>query len=228
MIAPLTPRARLLADLCPQGAVLAEIGCDSAEISLTALNEGRAQAVIAADISEKALSRARGRAAAMQLTHKTAFVCADGLSQLPRWPGCLIIAGMGAQTICHILAGAEKDALYILQPNRDAYLLRKSLYKTGFSIQAEYIAREKNRFYEILAVRKQAGAPPADCYLPHLALAKKDALARAYLAHWERVLTRALSGTENAAGAAHNESLLLAKKRLSAVKEAQHAYFGIH
>ena len=98
----LQPRLRLLADMVPAGAHLADIGTDHGYLPVWLMQQGRIASAIAADIGPEPLAHARrtaeGYGAALDLR-----LC-DGLRGIaPHETDTVVIAGMGGETIIHIL-----------------------------------------------------------------------------------------------------------------------------
>lgn len=158
----LSPRLRSVADLVPQGAVLADIGTDHAFLPVYLLQHGRIDRAVAADLREGPLSCAREHAAKYGLTEQMRFCLCDGLSGLsPQDADTIAIAGMGGETIAAILAAApwtkEGNHRLLLQPMSSIDELRKFLWENGYEITMEHLNREGRRLYVTMEVT--AGAP---------------------------------------------------------------------
>ena len=68
---------------------------------------------------------------------------------------CLCISGMGAKTMVEILSAHTDEiqhniANLILQPNVEAWRLRRYLQEQGYLLRNEYILYEKGQYYPIL------------------------------------------------------------------------------
>lgn len=140
----------------------ADIGCDHGVISCGMIKQKRAESVIACDISERSLEKARALSARMGTDSALSFRVADGLNGL--FPGeaeCLIIAGMGGLQIKRILSEGMKVARrvqrIVLGPHRNEAELRDFLYDAGFCIGDEKTVKEDGRFYQILSVCTKCG-----------------------------------------------------------------------
>ena len=158
----LSPRLAAVADLVPKGAVLADIGTDHAYLPVHLLLEGRIFHTIAADIRPGPLDHARRTAAEYRVTECVDFRLCDGLSAIA--PGdcdTVTIAGMGGETIAHILSQAlwTRDGVrLVLQPQSTQNVLREFLVQSGYRIVCECVVREGERWYPILLVEGGAMA----------------------------------------------------------------------
>ena len=152
----LSPRLLAIAGEVPQGAKLADIGTDHAYLPIALLQSGKIAAAIAADVNEGPLSR--GRAAAQgQGISEISFRCCDGLEGIsPEEADTIVIAGMGGDTISHILAGVSWSSngglRYLLQPMSSVPELRQWLSDNGFSVQKEVLVREDEKLYVVFVV----------------------------------------------------------------------------
>ena len=98
----LQPRLRLLADMVPQGARLADIGTDHGYLPVWLMQQGRIASAIAADIGPEPLAHAR-RTAEEYGTALDLRLC-DGLRGIAAHEAdTVVMAGMGGETIIHIL-----------------------------------------------------------------------------------------------------------------------------
>ena len=158
----LSPRLYSVADLVPEGAVLADIGTDHGLLRVYLLQRGRIKAAVAADLREGPLSKAKENAVKYGLTEKMKFVLCDGLSRIsPDDADTISIAGMGGETISSILSAAPWTKFshhkLILQPMTSVYDLRDFLSKNGYTIKMEYLNREDRRIYVTMEVE------PGEC-----------------------------------------------------------------
>lgn len=153
--AQLQPRLQKLALLVPAGAKLTDVGTDHGYLPLWLLREGRIASAIATDIGALPLEHAR-RSAELAGVELELRMC-DGLSAVKaEETDCVAIAGMGGETIIHILADAPwtKDgAFLLLQPMTKAELLRQWLSENGYRIESEQLVLDKGIIYPILMVR---------------------------------------------------------------------------
>lgn len=160
----LTPRLRAVAELVPEGAVLADIGTDHAYLPVWLLLKKKISRAIAADLREGPLSRAKTTAKEYDCRDKIQFRLCDGLTGLaPDDADTVVIAGMGGETIAAILEAATwtRDERYtlILQPMSAQSDLRHWLWTRGYDIRTEELIYEGNKLYNILLVKHGSARP---------------------------------------------------------------------
>ena len=154
----LTPRLRVIADLVPYGAAFADIGTDHAYLPTWLLLNGVICSAVAADINRGPLERARETAKKYAVEEHMEFRLCDGLTGIQESEANVIaIAGMGGDTIAHILEQApwtgRSEILLLLQPMTSQPDLREWLFRNGYCIEKECYAREGEKLYTILCVR---------------------------------------------------------------------------
>jgi|GEM_PF-949416 len=128
--------------------IFADIGTDHGLIAKAALPFS--EKVIASDISEKCLQKAKGL---FQTSENVEFIISDGLKSFTQNPCIISICGLGGHTIIGILAdyfSKSKTAMLILQPQNDAPLLRQFLCGNNYQITHDIIIKEKSKFYTII------------------------------------------------------------------------------
>ena len=163
----LQPRLQLLADMVPQGARLADIGTDHGYLPVHLIQQGRITSAIAADVGRDPLQHAVRTAEEYGVSGIEFRLC-DGLCGLSAEEvDTIVIAGMGGQTIIHILEAApwtSNDGKYtlLLQPMTKPGLLRHWLVNHGYRILAERLVWDKDFIYPILVVTGGAQRPLSD------------------------------------------------------------------
>ena len=157
--------------LC-NGQRVADIGCDHGYLGIYLLQNGCASSVIAADVNEGPLQSAMRNATKFGVRSKMTFHLSDGAGNIPRDFDALICAGMGADTIIHILEDAPwlKSEQYnlILQCQSKTPTLRKYISDSGWCIKSETVLREGKFLYTVMSVRWDPTAPqltPGECYI---------------------------------------------------------------
>ena len=153
----LQPRLQLLADLVPQDARLADIGTDHGYLPVYLLQKGRIASAIAADIGQAPLDHARRTAQQYGVGDGLRFLCCDGLRGIgPEDADTVVIAGMGGETIVHILSQAPwtkaGSTLLLLQPMTKQEDLRRWLNENGYAQSAERLVRDKDYLYPVFTV----------------------------------------------------------------------------
>ena len=81
----------------------ADIGTDHAYLPCHLLRAGICQHMIVADVSEKALARAKENLTRQKLINRAEVVLADGLDAITRKCGCISVMGMGGELMGNIL-----------------------------------------------------------------------------------------------------------------------------
>lgn len=198
----LTPRLRAIADLVPPGSSFADIGTDHAYLPAWLLLNGVIGHAIAADINKGPLERARETARKYSVENKMEFRLCDGLTAIREGEASVIaIAGMGGDTIAHILGQApwtkNPEVTLLLQPMTSQPDLRQWLAENGYCIESEWIVREGGKLYTILSVK--AGA------MNQLSAAElwagkqsRDPLRGEFLDHIAEKVGKALNGQRSA------------------------------
>lgn len=154
----LSPRLRMVADMVPEGTRFADIGTDHAYLPVWLILHGVIDRAIAADLRQGPLDSARETAEKYDLSEKMDFRLCDGLSGIQcDEADTIAIAGMGGETICHILSNApwtkKEGKLLILQPMSSQENLRQWLLENGYLIVQDSVIREGRTFYNIMLVR---------------------------------------------------------------------------
>ena len=125
---------------------VADIGCDHGLLGIALLERGIARSVIAADVGEGPLSAAKLNAQRHGLDGKMTFFLSDGVEKIPRDFDTLVCAGMGGDTMIHILSAAPwlNDDRYrlILQCQSKRPELRRWLYEHDYAISRETLAQD--------------------------------------------------------------------------------------
>ncbi|HWS30088.1 MAG TPA: class I SAM-dependent methyltransferase [Clostridia bacterium] len=155
-------RLDAIADMLGSFDTVADIGSDHGRLAVALLQTGKAKRVIASDISDLSLNKARKLAAVCGLTNRIDIRVADGLKGLnENEADALVIAGMGGTLIARLLSVSPEIAQSVkriaMQPMRGTDELRYYLHHNGFRIVDERIAYEAGRYYQLIAT--QYGEP---------------------------------------------------------------------
>ena len=148
----LSPRLAAVAGLVPPGARVADIGCDHGYLSLYLAESGIAVGCIASDVREGPLSAARENVRAAGMGDRIELRLGDGLSGIaPEEADCVVLAGMGGDTMREILQAAtwiaEGRHTLVLQPQSHTDTLRLWLSGQGFSVTAERVVHDRGHLY---------------------------------------------------------------------------------
>ena len=153
---PISDRLLACANFVGRGSRVADIGCDHGYLSIYLLTQGIARSCIASDVREGPLQCAQRNARKFGVANKIEFFLSDGVEILPRDFDCMVCAGMGADTMIHILESApwlknEKYTL-ILQCQSKTPMLRRYLSENGWRIYEEAVLRDGRFLYTIMEV----------------------------------------------------------------------------
>lgn len=191
---PISQRLLCCAALVPQGARVADIGCDHGYLGIELLKRGQAEFVHACDLRPMPLQSAVKNADRFGVADKMRFSCADGLSAVrPQEINTVVIAGMGGELIAAILEAApwlQKEGYsLILQPQSQSHELRLRLHKLGYTIKQERLVEENGFIYTILFA----------CYGTEGELAEgEEYCSQALYGSGDPLLSKYLSGIEKA------------------------------
>ena len=148
----LQPRLQAIADLVPAGSRLVDVGTDHGYLPVWLLRQGKIASAVATDIGAGPLDHAR-RTARQYGIPLDCRLC-DGLAAVaPEEGDTVVIAGMGGETILHILSAApwtRAGADLLLQPMSKAEVLRRWLVGNGYQILRERLVEDKGILYPIL------------------------------------------------------------------------------
>ena len=158
----LSHRLKVIAELVTAGNTAADIGTDHGYVPVYLLRSGISPQVIASDISEGSLSKARKNAVRFHLEDKMECRISDGLkAYVPGEADTCIISGMGGILITDILTSSEDAARsfkeFILSPQRNPELVRECLAELGFKIVYDEVLEEKGKKYVIIKAVNTAG-----------------------------------------------------------------------
>ncbi len=153
----LSTRLHTIFDMVQDNCIAADIGCDHGLLPIALIQAGKCSHVYACDVRKGPLSRAQEAIAQCGLQNAITTRLCDGLQGLGDDVEVVIIAGMGFDTICHILTqGMDKVEHYkqiILQCNSRMEDMRRWLHENGFTIDAEELVKD-HHYYQLLSVHK--------------------------------------------------------------------------
>lgn len=167
----LSPRLQACADYVPQGSSLADVGTDHAYLPVWLIQNGRVSTpVVACDINEGPLDRARSSAREYGVESEIVFLLNNGLAGTKaELAETVVIAGMGGETIMDIITAAQWDwerHTLVLQPMSKIYELCRGLYENGLYIEQERLVRDAGEIYRVLLVKpgKREMPEPLELY----------------------------------------------------------------
>jgi tRNA (adenine22-N1)-methyltransferase len=229
-----TPRLQAVTETARFPAV-ADVGCDHAYALIFLALSGRLQKGIAADARPGPLTRAAENIRKFHLEALIETRLGDGLSQIaPREAETIVIAGMGGELVCRILAEGEAAARaakqLVLQPMTALFETRRFLHENGYSITNERLAAEGEKLYVVLdcvSVKGENGEKTnletdLDFHIGKKLLENRDPLLARYLESKLREFSKILRGLQIANRAEFTQKISETREllaRLRALKE---------
>ena len=153
----LDARLGCIAELVGDCDCYADVGCDHGRLGAFLLQHNWVREAILTDISAQSLQKAKNLIRLVGVESRVQFLVCDGLTALKRAVDCVVIAGMGGETIAEIVENGEAQigsARLILQANVAIPELRDRLCACGFRITDEKLVRDGRRFYVILCAER--------------------------------------------------------------------------
>lgn len=156
-------RLETIANMCVGAKCVADIGCDHAKLCVHLIKNCGVARAIASEISQGPRDNAIRTITRANLQDKISTILCDGLDGLaPHDCDTIVIAGMGAEEICAIIARAqwlrEGNHTLVLQAMTHPERMRRYLCENGFAIIDEKIIADNGWIYT--AIKAIAGV---DC-----------------------------------------------------------------
>lgn len=166
----LSNRLQEIVSLIPQNSIVGDIGTDHGYIPVYLIKNNISKYIIATDISQGSLNKAINYVKELQLEEKIETRLGNGLEILkPFEIDTVIIAGMGGLLIKEILEKNQEltnsITNFIFQPMIASRELREFLINNKFKIITESLAKEDDKFYEIIYAKKGLDIIDKDIYL---------------------------------------------------------------
>ena len=153
---PISDRLLACCNFVSKGDRVADIGCDHGYLGIHLLTNGIAAHMIESDVAPGPLDSARRNAARFGVESAMTFCLSDGVRDIPRDFDTLVCAGMGGDTMIHILSAAPwlKSTQYrlILQCQSKTPMLRQWLSENGWRITEEAVLKEGKFLYTVMEV----------------------------------------------------------------------------
>jgi tRNA (adenine22-N1)-methyltransferase len=154
----LPPRLAAIAELIPEGSVVADVGGGHGRLAAHLVVSGRSARVILVD-------RSREELAASVRRPGLSLRLGDGLTPLRPEDAVdtVVVAGLGGAAIVGILAGRPAGlpiSRYVLQPQTEAAVLRSRLPACGLALVDERLVEDAGRFYVVIGAVPGTGAWP--------------------------------------------------------------------
>ena len=150
----LTPRLSASLEMLRGYDTVADIGCDHGRLTAALLQRGGCRFVIASDISEPSLEKARQLIAHIGLSDHVSFSEGDGCSVLhPGECDAIALLGMGGTLMTRILNACPVPLMgakaLVLQPMRAQDDIRRYLYENRFRIISDRVICDHGRLYQV-------------------------------------------------------------------------------
>lgn len=160
----LSKRLLTIANNIDQTKKFADIGSDHAYLPCYICLQSKQAKAIAGEVALGPYKSAKATVDMFGLEQCVEVKLGDGLSVIDAQTEQIVIAGMGGSLISSIMESDEHKLQHvqrmILQPNNNAYRVRKTLIKQQFTLINEIIMEENNHIYEILIAEKNNVAQP--------------------------------------------------------------------
>ena len=153
---PISKRLLACCSFVRKGDRVADIGCDHGYLGIHLLTSCIASHMIESDVAPGPLESARRNAKKYGVESAMTFCLSDGVKDIPRDFDTLVCAGMGGDTMVHILTDAPwlRDEKYrlVLQCQSKTPMLRRYLSETGWRITEEHVLKEGKFLYTVMEV----------------------------------------------------------------------------
>ena len=217
-------RLKKIAALITVGNRVADIGTDHGYLPIYLVKENISLRVIAADLREKPLERAKKNARDFNVSEKIDFRFSDGFDKINAGEvDTAVICGMGGFAIIKILERALSENKVnngfecVLSPHTDREQLSGFLYKKGFRITDEIMLHEKKAYY-ILWRCVYDGFPRtcdrATTAYGELLIERKDPALKEFLIREEELLRRVEKRLTESGSGNGGERLAQVRERL--------------
>ena len=149
-----SPRLAAAASMLEGSHCVADIGCDHGKLAVYLLQHSICDRVVASDISEDSLNKARR--IAERLIPDGRMICrvGDGFGAIsPGECDSAAVLGMGGTVMARLLSEHAPNKLgirlIVLQPMRAQADIRSYLHQSGYHVLYDRIVRERERFYQV-------------------------------------------------------------------------------
>lgn len=153
----LNRRLQAVASLIDPCDVLVDIGSDHGYLPLQLIKDGRIKSAVLSELREKPLEQARKHFAEEGLSDKARFVLSDGIHAISEQVEHVVIAGMGFETIIHIIDQDIQKFMrchqIILQSNTKVELVREYMQSKQFELIDECFVIDRKHPYIVMKYR---------------------------------------------------------------------------
>lgn len=149
----MSPRMLMIAQAVEPCKKIFDTGTDHAFVPIYLIEHEICESAVASDVRIGPVRVAEKNIAKFNAGEKISTSLCDGIKNA-KGCDCIIVAGMGGQLICDILARetviAQEAEQLVLQPMNAPEKLRKYLWDSGFVINSENLCREKHKVYNVI------------------------------------------------------------------------------
>jgi len=181
----ISPRLKAVADLVESSSFV-DIGADHGYLDLYLIQKGHKGPIAVTENKRGPFERLRKNMKIVPPSTNVECVFADGLDFDYQKYSQVVISGMGGSLIARILKSAKYGLnnfeTLILEPQSDAYTVRKTIGELGFKIVFEKYITERSKTYSIIKCIK--GCEPCnevELIFGKYPLENKDVILREYL-----------------------------------------------
>ena len=161
----LSKRLKIIHDMVPSS-VVADIGSDHGKLMIALVQSGKVTKGFAVENKEGPFERLRSNLIRYHVNDMITPLFSDGIKDITRDVGTIVIAGMGGQTIVNILKAHPEKLISVQTIIIDAHtavpFARKEICQMGFAIADEKIVKEDEIFYEVIKFIKAEKAIISD------------------------------------------------------------------
>lgn len=155
---PLDRRLSLIAAMVHPGSRVADVGTDHGKLIAHLVGTGKCPTGCATDINPGPLSKARELVHSLNMADRVEVLLCDGLAGVgDDMADDIVIAGMGGDTIIHILESwphsRKEEKHFLLQAMTKPEVLRGWLWQNGFAILEERCAQQSGKPYSVMSAR---------------------------------------------------------------------------
>lgn len=202
---PISKRLLACASFIAPGDRVADVGTDHGYFAIYLLKNGIASKVLAADIGQQPLQKARDNAERFGVTQGISFHLCDGVQGLPQDFDVLNMAGMGAETMVGILKAGQwlHSGAYrlVLQCQSSQNELRQYLSENGWVITKEVPVRDGKFLYTVLEAKPGVQhLTPGQHFVSPALLACQDSQVLEYLTFCRQAVEKVVLGLEALGG----------------------------
>ena len=149
----LSKRLKIIHDMVPNS-VVADIGSDHGKLMIALVQSGKVTKGFAVENKEGPFERLRSNLIRYHVDDKITPLFSDGIKDITRDVGTIVIAGMGGTLITKILKAHPEKLVKVQTIIIDAHtavpMVRREISQMGFAIADEKIVKEDGIFYEII------------------------------------------------------------------------------